>query len=240
MDKAEIVTDNGYYSEKNLAELLHAYFDFITLIKTSIKWVRKELDAHLGGFRSTGNACPFDTDTRCVTIMCIQKSTRSRKYASQKKGLQVGDKEAFSRRIYLHLYFNPMRRVEQDSLFDKDLFELKTLIENGATEEGLSETAIEKVRKYLFVRHYGSKCTVTFNEKAITIKKKYHGYFALISNCEKEASECLRKYRGRETIGFFFELANSGRTAPGPGYGQVKALWEECLSSSLPCAITNT
>ncbi|MCI9571476.1 MAG: hypothetical protein HFH97_02525, partial [Lachnospiraceae bacterium] len=39
--------DNGYYSEKNLAELLHAHFDFITLIKTSIKWVRKELDAHL-------------------------------------------------------------------------------------------------------------------------------------------------------------------------------------------------
>ena len=61
--------DNGYYSEKNLAELLHAHFDFITLIKTSIKWVRKELDAHLDGFRSTGSACPFDIDTHCVTIM---------------------------------------------------------------------------------------------------------------------------------------------------------------------------
>lgn len=42
INKAEIVTDNGYYSEKNLAELLHAHFDFITLIKVSIKWVRKE------------------------------------------------------------------------------------------------------------------------------------------------------------------------------------------------------
>ena len=30
INQAEIVTDNGYYSEKNLAELLHAHFDFIT------------------------------------------------------------------------------------------------------------------------------------------------------------------------------------------------------------------
>ncbi len=205
VDKAEIVTDNGYYSEKNLAELLHAHFDFITLVKTSIKWVRKELDAHLGDFRSTSSACPFDTNTHCVTVVRMQEFSRSRKYASQKKGLQVGDEETFRRRIYLHLYFNPMRRVEQDSVFDKDLLELKILIESGAAEEELSEGAIEKVHKYLFVRHYGSKCTVTFNEKTIAAKKKYHGYFALVSNCEKDAFECLRKYRGRETIEFFFE-----------------------------------
>ena len=50
ISSAEIVTDNGYYSEKNLAELLHAHFDFITLIKPSIKWVKKELDSHLDEF----------------------------------------------------------------------------------------------------------------------------------------------------------------------------------------------
>lgn len=205
IDKAEIITDNGYYSEKNLAALLHAHFGFITLVKTSIKWVRQELDAHLDDFRSTSSACPFDTDTHCVTIMRMQEFSRPRKYASQKKGLQAGDEEGFSRRIYLHLYFNPVRRAEQDSLFDKDLFELKNLIETGSTEEELSESAVQKARKYLIVRHYGSGCTVAFNEKAIAAKKKYHGYFALVSNCEKDASECLCKYRRRETIEFFFE-----------------------------------
>ncbi len=176
IDKAEIITDNGYYSEKNLAELLHAHFDFITLVKTSIKWVRKELDAHLDGFRSTGSACPFDTDTHCVTIMRMQEFSRPRRYASRKKGLQPGDEDRFSRRIYLHLYFNPMRRVEQDSSFDKDLFELKGLIETGSTEEELSESAVEKVHRYLLVQ----------------------------------------------------------------GYGQAKALWGGCSSSSLHYAITNT
>ena len=205
INNAEIVTDNGYYSEKNLAELLHAHFDFITLIKNSIKWVKKELDSHLDEFRTTSSACPFDINTHGITVMRMQEFSRARKYASTKKGLAEGDEETFRRRIYLHLFFNPLRRVEQDTAFDKDIFELKALIEDGALEEDLSDSAAEKARKFLHIRHYGSKCTVTFNEKAIAAQKKYHGYFALVSNCEKDPFECLRKYRRRETIEFFFE-----------------------------------
>ena len=205
INNAEIVTDNGYYSEKNLAELLHAHFDFITLIKNSIKWVKKELESHLDEFRTTSSACPFDINTHGITIMRIQEFSRTRKYASTKKGLAEGAEETFRRRIYLHLYFNPLRRVEQDTAFDKDIFELKTLIEDGASEEDLSDSAAEKARKFLHIRHYGSKCTATFNEKSIAAQKKYHGCFALVSNCEKDPFECLRKYRRRETIEFFFE-----------------------------------
>ena len=205
ISNAEIVTDNGYYSEKNLAEMLHAHFDFITLIKLSIKWVKKELDGHLDEFRTAGSACPFDINTHGITIMRMQEFSRARKYASRKKGLAEGDEEVFRRRVYLHLYFNPLRRVEQDTAFDRDIFELKALIEDGASEEELSDRAAEKVRKFMNVRHYGSKCTVTFNEKAIAAQKKYHGYFALVSNCEKDPFECLLKYRRRETIEFFFE-----------------------------------
>lgn len=203
--KAEIVTDNGYYSEKNLAELLHAHFDFITLIKTSIRWVRQELDQRLDDFRSTGSACPFDTNTHGITVMRMQEFSRERKYANRKKGLSCGDTESFQRRIYLHLYFNPLRRAEQDAAFDKDIFELKRLIEEGVPEEALSEGAVNKASKYLIVRRYGTKITVTFNEKAIADRKKYHGYFALVSNCERDAFECLGKYRRRETIESFFE-----------------------------------
>ena len=78
-------------------------------------------------------------------------------------------------------------------------------IEEGKGEQDLTENAWIKVQKYLYIRHYGSKVTVTFNENAIAEEKKYHGYFALVSNCEKAPFECLRKYRKRETIEFFFE-----------------------------------
>ena len=222
--QAEIVTDNGYYSENNLSELLQAHFDFITLIKTSIKWVRKELESHLDDFRTSGSACPFDISTHGITITQMREFSRIRKYASSKKGLSAGDAELFRRRIYLHLYFNPLRRVEQDAAIDKDLFELKTLIEEGTPEEDLSEAAKEKARKYLHMRHHGSKQTVTFNDKAIAERKKYHGYFALVSNCEKDPFECLKKYRQRETIEFFFE---SGKQRA-DGY-RTKVWSSECL-----------
>lgn len=204
-EKAEIVTDNGYYSEKNLMELLHAHFDFLTLVKTSLRWVRKELDAHRNDFRSTGSACPFDINTHGVTVMRMQEFSRPRKHANRKKGLRAGDEESFRRRIYLHLYFNPVRQAEQDSLLDKDLFDLKNLLEHGTAVDNLRDDAIEKVHKYLFVHQHGSVCRVSFNEKAIAEKKMYHGFFALVSNCEKDAAQCLRKYRARETIEAFFE-----------------------------------
>jgi len=224
INRAEIVTDNGYYSEKNLAELLHAHFDFITLIKLNIKWVKKELDSHLDDFRTAGSACPFDINTHGITIMLVQEFSRARKYASVKKGLSEGDEETFRRRIYLHLFFNPLRRVEQDTTFDKDIFELKALLEDGASEEDLSDSAAEKARKFLHIRHYGPKCTVTFNEKAIAAQKKYHGYFALVSNCEKDPFECLLKYRRRETIEFFFESGKQGAD------GSRTRVWSsECL-----------
>lgn len=137
--------------------------------------------------------------------MMMKGFSRTRKYASRKKGLSEGDAEIFRRRVYLHLYFNPLRRAEQDAAFDRDIFELKALMEEGNPEEDLSESAVEKIQKYLLIRYHGSKATVTFNEKAIAAKKKYHGYFALVSNCEKDPFECLRKYRHRENIEYFFE-----------------------------------
>ena len=203
--KAEIVTDNGYYSERNLSEMLHAHFDFITLVKIGISWVKRELEKRFNDFCSTGSACPFDTSTHGISVMLKHEFTRQRKYASTRKGLAGGTEESFERRIYLHLYFNPFRKVEQDSIFDKDMFELKYLAEKGTSEEELSPGAIEKINKYLNINRRGNSVNVTFNEKAIAEAKKYHGYFALVSNCEKDPFECLSKYRRRETIEQFFE-----------------------------------
>ena len=129
----------------------------------------------------------------------------TRKYASRKKGIPEGEKETFTRRIYLHLFFNPTKRVEEDAALDHDLLELKNQLEEGTSVEELSASGQEKAAKYLQIRHYGSKTAVAFNEKAIRERKEENGYFALVSNCEKEPFECLRKYRRRETIESFFE-----------------------------------
>ena len=205
LGNSEIVTDNGYYSEQNLADMLHAHFDFITLSKVSIKWVKNELKAHADEFSRTSSVCPYDARVHGITVMLMHNFSYRRKYASRKKGISEDDEDTFSRRIYLHLFYNPTKRVEEDASFDQDLLELKAQLEDGTAVEELSASGQEKAVKYLQIRRYGSKITVVFNEKAIREHKDEHGYFALISNCEKDPFECLRKYRRRETIESFFE-----------------------------------
>ena len=205
VNTTEIVTDNGYYSEQNLSELLHAGFDFITLAKTSLTWIRPEIDGHMEELDDFRSICPFDHATHGVTVTLMHDFKKIRKYSNHKSGAEKGSEEIFSRRIYLHIYFNQSRQNDDKTALQDDLYELKTLLESGTPVDELSPAAQEKARKYFTVKKWGNKITATANNKAIKDANKYHGYFALVSNKEKDPFECLRKYRKRETIESFFE-----------------------------------
>ena len=202
---AEIVTDNGYYSEPNLSEMLQRGFDFVTLAKTSLKWIRPEIDKHMEDLGTIHSVCPFNITTHGITVMLMHEFDKVRKYASHKTGAEKGSTETFKRRIYLHIYFNATRQSEDRVAFENDLYELKTLIENGTPVNELPESSQNKVKKYMNLRTWGNKTTVTFKDKACRDAYKYHGYFCIVSNKEKDCFEALRKYRSRETIESFFE-----------------------------------
>ena len=204
MKTAELVTDNGYHSQQNLSELLLAGFDFLTLVKTSLVWVRSEIDRHREEFSGITTACHFDTSTHGVTVMLMRDFQKVRKYGGKASGKQAGDVETFRRRIYLHLFFNPMRQAEDKVAFESELIDIKGLLESGKQVEELSEPAQKKVAKYLRINRRGGRISVTFDEKACAEANKYHGFFALAANKEKETFEALSKYRKRNTIEAFF------------------------------------
>ena len=79
------------------------------------------------------------------------------------------------------------------------------MLERGTPIEDLAPAAQEKARKYFNLKKWGNKITATANNKEIKEANRYHGYYALVSNKEKDPFECLRKYRKRETIESFFE-----------------------------------
>ena len=205
VNTTEIVTDNGYYSEQNLSEMLQAGFDFVTLAKTSLKWIRPEIDKHMEELDDFRTICPFDHATHGVTVILMHDFKKIRKYSNHKSGAEKGSEEVFSRRIYLHIYFNNFRQNDDKTTLQDDLYELKTLLESGTPIDELSPAAQEKARKFFAVKKWGTKITATANNKAIKDANKYHGYFVLVSNKEKDPFECLRKYRKRETIESFFE-----------------------------------
>ena len=205
MKDAEVVTDNGYYSEANLSEMLQRGFDFITLVKTSISWVKSLIDEHMEELSTIFTACPYDTTTHGVKVMLMHDFEKERKYASHKTGAAKGSIETFRRRIYLHLFFNASRQAEDRISFENDMLELKALIESGVDIADLPQSSQSKVKKYLDVRTRGKKITVTFKEKACKEPYKYHGYFALVTSKEKDCFEALAKYRRREAIEELFQ-----------------------------------
>ena len=205
VNDAEVVTDNGYYSEANLSEMLQRGYDFITLVKTNISWVKPVIDKYMEELSTISTVCPYDTTTHGVKVMLMHDFEKERKYASHKTGTAKGSIETFRRRVYLHIFFNATRQAEDRIAFENDMYELKTLIERGVEIADLPKNSQAKVKNYLNVRIRGKKVTVTFKEEACKKAYKYHGYFVLVASKEKDCFEALAKYRRREAIEDFFQ-----------------------------------
>ena len=121
---AEIITDNGYYSEQNISEMYQAHFDFITLAKTGLKWIKSEIDDHYNDMDKLSNVCPYDPTTHGITVMLMRDFIKIRKYANKKSRPAQGDEEIFTRRAILHIFFNASRKFDEDQSFQRDLLSL--------------------------------------------------------------------------------------------------------------------
>jgi Transposase DDE domain len=201
---AEIITDNGYYSEQNISDMYQAHFDFITLAKASLKWIKSEIDNRQNDLERIASVCPYDPTTHGITVVLMRDFVKVRKYANKKTGAAPGKEEIFSRRIYLHIFYNAFRKVGEDQSFERDLLSIKKTLEEGMSIADLSDAAQKKAKKYFIIRTRGKKTVITFNEKACAKAKKYHGYFTLVSSSEKDTFEALSKYRKREYIENYF------------------------------------
>ena len=179
LDKIQLVTDNGYYSRANIANMLDKGFNFLTLMRPSYKEVREIIDNHREEFSLARNICPFDLMTKCISVR--------------------------EKNVSIHVYYNAERRNNEEYLLGKKLSFLKTYIEDGKPIEELSDSRKKDVKKFFTIKKHGKKISAIINEDAYADVLKYCGYFALISNNEKDRFEALRKYRKRNDIEMFFE-----------------------------------
>ena len=214
----EVVTDNGYCSEENIADMCLGGFSFITLVKTSVAWVRNELDIHMDKMVGIGNRRADLGGIYCHTVMLMHTFERKRKYASKKKQLEKGDVEKFEKRIYLHIYYNPVKREDDDAYLCAQIDELKKMLEEGTPIDTFTDATQKKAAKYLNIKKAkdGHILSVTYNEEAYKDACKYHGYFALVSNHEKDRFNALEKYRKREKVEEYFQLMKGNADASRP------------------------
>ena len=204
LEKPLIVTDNGYYSQKNMMEFAMRNVKFLTLVDSNVIWVREAVDALRETIAGMSSTCPFDPSVCGATISKMHEYSRLRQRS--RNGKAAGEKETFSRRLYVHIYYSPDNEAKKELTFRKNLLELKAQIEDRVTE--FTAPAQRKIDKYLTCskKGRGGQLKVGFNDEAIAKAKKYFGYFALVSNQAMGTFTALENYRLREKIEELFAV----------------------------------
>lgn len=87
-------------------------FDFITLARTGLKWIKAEIDAHFMELVRLSRTCPFDATTHGITVTLMRDFVKVRKYGNNKTGAVQGEEETFSHRDYLHIFHNATWKVD--------------------------------------------------------------------------------------------------------------------------------
>ena len=194
LEKPLVVTDNGYYSPDNMMEFALRNVKFLTLVDPDIIWVRETVDSLRESLSGMSGTCPFDPS------VCGATTSRMHEFSRSRIGKASGEKETFSRRLYVHVFHSQDNGAKKELAFRKDLIELKAQMEGGVTE--FTKSAQRKIDKFLVCSKTGcgGQLKIGFNDNAIAGAKEYFGYFALVSNQTMDTFTALEDYRLREKI----------------------------------------
>jgi transposase len=176
------ILDRGFYSENNVTELLDRPGTHFTLaIPIRRKWVEKEIDKSYDTFCIPDNFYKLDNDDHIYALSKLYKWYNS------------------PRRLYLHIYYNEYRAIDDHSNFISDLTSYKEKIENDINNKALRNDYYDA---YLIFKENKSKCiSIKYNNEAIsTHKKRYAGYFCILSTMFKNPIDAIDVYRNKDVI----------------------------------------
>jgi transposase len=204
-DKIKLVMDRGFYSETNINDLYQHHLKFLIAAKVSLKFVQVELEKVRDSMRTwTSYSQKHDLYSHSTKIDWAYSQDRPYKCDTLKG----------KRRMYLHLYFNSARALEDEKNFNILLCTLQAELESGK----INPEHENQYAKYFDIKTTPARGTkVTARHEAIVESKKNYGYFVLLSNEVKDPIEALEIYRNKDLVekafGNLKERLNFSRTA---------------------------
>lgn len=171
------VMDKGFYSKKNVDELLVSRDKFILSVPLNNKWVQHAIDDIYEVIHGPEGYQKLDNEILYVN---------SRLYPWGK------------RRCYLHLYYNAHARANAVDKFTEELIEYKRELE---AEKPV--TAHQEAYNDFFVIKTTPKrgVQVSYNTEAVNqYIKRYAGFQALLTNSIKSPTESLQIYRDKDVV----------------------------------------
>lgn len=187
-NKLNLVMDRGFFSEANVNALYKDHLKFLLAASTSLRMIRKEIDAHKDDLDSYSNY----NENHHLYAMTI---TSEWNYVQElpRKGEVIEEK----RRIYIHLYYNTEKAAADRSVLEEKITALRHELLDGKRNPD-HETQYKKyfIEKETPARGY----SVTVRDEVLRKAREYYGYFALISNAKMDAIYALETYRNRDLV----------------------------------------
>lgn len=179
LPKLHLVMDKGFYSQKNVDELLGARDSFTLAVPNRLGWIQHIIDEVRDSIQDPEGYRKLDGEILYVHSRLFPWGEARR-------------------RCYLHLYYNAHAAADAADGFTEELLAYKEELESGHTVKGheeayktffnIKETPV-RGRKVLFD-----------NESIQKYRKRYAGFYAILSNGIKDPVEALRVYRNKDAV----------------------------------------
>ena len=187
-EKIRLVMDRGYYSTDNINALYKDHMKFLCGTATTLRYAKdfiREVGANKDSYESYNSELELYIFSK--TISWDYEQARPYK----------GDSIKGERRMYLHLYYNPDKQVDDAKAFNRKLDMLK--------EELLSGKRVPEhekdYKKYFDIKETPVRgISLTYKQDEINAARERYGFFTLISNEVKDPVTAIRLYRMRDIV----------------------------------------
>ena len=173
------VMDKGFYSKKNVEELLVSGDKFILSVPLNNKWVQHAIDEIYEVVNGPEGYRKIDGETLYV---------HSRLYPWGKE----------NRRCYLHMFYNAYARANTIDRFNADLVRYKEELESGK----LIAEHQEAYDTFFVIKTTPKRgMKVSYNTQVISQHiNRYSGFQVLLTNSIKNPVEALQIYRDKDVV----------------------------------------
>jgi len=175
-----LILDRGFYSESNIDKLYEYQHKFTVALPIGRKWVEAYLDKHKESITSPTNYLNTRADEAIYAV------TELHKWGNNKH------------RSYLHIYYNAAHAAAEFDRFTRKLIAYRHEVIAGK----ILEEHKELYSRYLIIKETPKRgLKVTFNDEEIQKhRKRYSGFFCILSNKIKNPEEALRVYRTKDVV----------------------------------------
>ena len=186
--KVHLCMDRGYYSKDNINGLYRKHYKFLCGASVTLSYAKAvidELGDRIRDYRNYNDSYKVYASSKMISWDYSQ----ARPY---KRDTITGD-----RRMYLHIYYNPEKAVEDENRFTAYMVKLEKELRSGKHIPE-HESAYSK---YFEVRTTPVRgIQIEPKNEVMQKARRYYGYFVLISNEVKDPIKALELYRTRDVV----------------------------------------